>query len=106
MTKLDEEWIKFIHCLLWRLGEIDEWFFHRILYELSRENIVDIDKWIWFGEWPRSSLLDAVIALFTMSGIVKNIDGKLIIRKEPGFKCIFENRVEEVVNKVLNKHIY
>lgn len=104
MTKFDNEWIKFIHCLLWRLGEVDEWVFHKILYELSKENVIEINNWAWYGEWPRSSLVDAVIALFTMSGVIKRESDKLIIKREPRYECVFEDRVEKIISNSVSKY--
>lgn len=107
MNKFDSEWIKFMHCLLWKLGKVNIWTFHRVMYELSREKVIDIDGWTWFGERPRSSLVDAIIAIFVMSGVVVERDDELIVKREPPAGCSFgesfDRKVEEAVGRVLGE---
>lgn len=104
MARFDNEWLRFIHCLLVRLSEVDEWVFHKIIYELSKFNIIEVDHWVWYGNWPRSSLIDAVLSLFTLSGIVKYNDGKLIIKRSPNIECIFDDKTEKVVENILSTY--
>ncbi len=99
----DNSWLKFLHCLLWRLGEIDTWAFHRVVYELSKEGILEINNWIWYGDSPRSAEVDAALALFEIINIVEKTNGHLKVRREPVVKCVFDDRVEKVLEKVLKK---
>lgn len=101
MKPMDSEWLRFLHCLVWSIGRVDEWVLHRIVYELSRENIVEINNWVWFGDSPRSAEVDASIALLEMLGLLAGEDGVVKAVKEPVGECVLDNRVRNVVEKVL-----
>ncbi len=87
MDVFDDSWIEALHCILWRLREVDDWVFHRIIYELSSSGIIPVDSWKWFGEWPRSGEVDALIGLLKMLGVVDARDGVLRAVKPPVIDC-------------------
>lgn len=103
MGVFDNNWLKLIHCLLWRLGEIDVWVFHRIMYELSREGLIEINDWTWYGECPRSSEVDAALALFEIINVIEYVDGRVKTRKEPLTQCVFSEKMEEIIEKYRGK---
>jgi hypothetical protein len=83
----DDGWINLIHCILWKLKRVDEWVFHHIMHRLSSEGTIPVDTWKWFGEWPRSTELDALIGFLKMLGVVKAEDGILECVKPPVVDC-------------------
>ncbi len=87
MDVFDDSWIELMHCILWMLREVDEWVFHRLIYELSRDNRVPVDSWKWFGDWPRSGEVDALIGFLKMMGAVEAEDGVLKTVKPPVVDC-------------------
>ncbi len=103
MATFSDAWIEYLHCILWRLGEVDEWVFHRIVYGLSREDLVRVDNWRWFGNWPRSLELDALIGFLKMLDVVEVRDGVIRAVKPPVVDCgrigIDWKKVDECVSE-------
>ncbi len=87
MRVFDGEWINYIHCILWRLKSIDEWVFHRVIYELSREDVIPVNGWKWFNEWPRSNEIDALIGFLKLIGVVDVEDSVIKAVKPPVVEC-------------------
>ncbi len=103
MHVFDNEWINYLHCILWELGEVDEWVFHRIVYELSREGAVPVNGWRWFNNWPRSSEVDALIGFLRLLGVVDVVDGVIKAVKPPSIECNRLGITREKVKKILEE---
>ncbi len=103
MKAFDDKWLGFLHCLLWRLKEIDTWRFHKIIYRLYEENLVKTNTWTWFGKWPRSPEVDATIALLEIMDVVEDRNDTLIVRRKPSIECRFDEKIEEIIKNVLKE---
>ena len=104
MGVFDNSWLKLLHCLLWRLGEVDVWVFHKLIYEMNKEGLVEINNWLWYGDWPRSAEVDAALALFEMINVIDRSNGVIKVKRKPVLKCEeLDPRIENVSSRVLNK---
>ncbi len=96
----DDEWLSFIHCLLWQISPVDQWVFHKIMYELSRKQKIPVDSWQWFGDWPRSSELDAALGYLSLIGVVDITNGLITVLKKPCITCRISDEVLKIVEDV------
>jgi hypothetical protein len=103
LSVFNNSWLKLVHCILWRLKEVDTWVLHRIIYELNREGLIETNNWLWYGDWPRSAEVDAALALFELLNVVERSDGVIRIRRKPVIECRLDKRVEEVIARVVKR---
>jgi len=102
LAVFDEKWFKQLYCLLARLGEVDMWVFHRIVYDLSRSGLIEVNNWTWYGDSPRSAEVDAALALLEMIGVVEVSDGRVKLKYRILGECSSNPVVESVVEKALS----
>lgn len=100
MMVFDNEWISFIHCLLWRISPVDQWVFHRIMYELSRRREIPVNSWQWFGDWPRSSELDAALGYLSLIGVIDITNGLITVLRKPSDACRISDGILRIVQDV------
>jgi len=100
MGVFDNDWLHKIYCILNKLDNVDVWTIHRVFYELSRENIIKIDSWKYYGESPRSAEVDAALAFFEMINAIKIYGDIVRVVKKPR-ECVMDQRVEEIISRTL-----
>lgn len=103
MRVFDRDWINYIHCILWGLKSIDEWVFHRVIYELNRMGMIPVDGWRWFNEWPRSNEIDALIGFLKLIGVVDVEDSMIKAVKPPVAKCRDLGIDYELINRIIEE---
>ncbi|MCD6301081.1 MAG: hypothetical protein J7L82_03310 [Staphylothermus sp.] len=103
MNIFDDSWICIIHTIIWELKQVDQWMFHKIIYELYREGKIPVNNWTWLGEWPRSPEIDGIIALLDMIGAVRIENGVLHAVKPPVVNCIEDREIVEKAISISNK---
>jgi len=104
MEVFNDKWLVKLHCILWRLREVDTWVLHRLIYELSCEGLFEANNWVWYGDSPRSPEVDGALAFFELTGILKREDGLLKVSVKPP-ECVLTERELEVISKVLGRRI-
>jgi len=104
LNVFDDSWLGFLHCLIWRLGEVDEWLLHRIVYELSERKVIEVNNWTWFGKWPRSAEVDAAVALLEMVNAVEGDSNVIKAVKPPVKACELDDQVEAIIEEVVRKY--
>ncbi|RLG87946.1 MAG: hypothetical protein DRO16_05545 [Thermoprotei archaeon] len=99
MNIFDDSWICIIHTIIWELKQVDQWMFHKIIYELYKEGKIPVNNWSWLGDWPRSPEIDGIIALLDMIGAVRIENGVIYAMKPPVIACV-EDR--ELIEKAIS----
>ena len=95
MNIFDDSWICIIHTIIWELKQVDQWMFHKIMYELYKEGKIPVNNWSWLGDWPRSPEIDGIIALLDMIGAVRIENGAIYAMKPPVVNCIEDKELIE-----------
>lgn len=100
MSKFSDEWLNNLHCILWLMREVNIWNAHKVLYEASKKGLIKINSWEWFGGKPRSSEVDAAIALLEFANVIVRENDVVKVVRPPLIDCKLISGFEETIKSI------